>query len=155
MHDATPAPRSQDPIAAGMITRPILVGCDGSAASRHALAYAAGMARRMAQPLVLVHVRPTPACYSMDYGFTPPAEDPAELLDWLRTELADTVDTTGLTVHLVQRCGNAARQLAELAGDTRADAIVLGAPQRWMHRLVGSVPTWLGRHARCPVVIVP
>jgi nucleotide-binding universal stress UspA family protein len=155
MPDATSAPRSHEPIAAGMISRPIVVGYDGSAASRHALAYAAGMARRMAQPLVLVHVRPTLACYAIDYGFTPPAEDPAELLDWLRTEVADTIDTTGLTVHLVQRCGDAARQLAELAGDIRADAIVLGAPEHWMHRIVGSVPAWLGRHARCPVVVVP
>ncbi|HZD15923.1 MAG TPA: universal stress protein [Pseudonocardiaceae bacterium] len=155
MPDATPTPRSQEPATAGVVTRPILVGYDGSAPSRHALAYAAGMARRVAQPLVLVHVRPTPACYSIDYGFSPPAEDPAELLDWLRAELAATIDTSGLTVQLVQRCGDAARQLAELADDTQADAIVLGAPARWVHRIAGSVPVWLTRHARCPVVIVP
>jgi len=80
MSDVTPAPRSHEPTISGVVTRPILVGYDGSAPSRHALAYAA---------------------------------------------------------------------------DTRADAIVLGAPARWVHRIAGSVPVWLTRHARCPVVIVP
>jgi nucleotide-binding universal stress UspA family protein len=42
-----------------------------------------------------------------------------------------------------------------LAGETYADAIVLGAPQHWVHRIMGSVPVWLARHARCPVIVVP
>src|SRR5260370_19090721 len=38
------------------VTHPILAGYDGSASSRHALAYAAGMARRHDGYLIVVHV---------------------------------------------------------------------------------------------------
>lgn len=155
MHESIPAARSCEPVALDGITRPILVGYDGSAPSRHALAYAAGMARRMDRPLVLAHVRPTPTCYAFDYGWPLPAEDPADLLDWMRTELVTTIDPEGLAVQCVERTGDAARQLAALAGETRADAIVLGAPRYWLHRITGSVPVWLARHACCPVVMVP
>ncbi len=154
MHDATD-PRSPHSIILEAITAPILVGYDGSTPSRHALAYAAGMARRMARPLMLAHVRPTPTRYAIADEWIPTAEDPAELLDWMRTELAETIDPNGMTVHLVQLSGDAARQLAELAGETHADAIVLGAPEHWVHRIIGSVPVWLARHACCPVIVVP
>jgi nucleotide-binding universal stress UspA family protein len=155
MHEPIPAARSSDPVATEGTTRPILVGYDGSAPSRHALAYAAGMARRMDRVLLLAHVRPTPACYALDYGWPLPAEDPAELLAWLRAELVETIDPAGLAVQFVHRMGDAARQLAALAGETQADAIVLGAPRHWLHRMTGSVPAWLARHACCPVITVP
>ena len=154
MHDATD-PRSPHSIIPEAITAPILVGYNGSTPSQHALAYAAGMARRMARPLMLAHVRPTPTRYAIADQWIPPSDDPAELLDWMRTALTDTIDPHGLTVQLVHRSGDAARQLAELAGETHADAIVLGAPEQWVHRIIGSVPVWLARHARCPVIVVP
>lgn len=154
MHDATD-PRSPHSIILEAITPPILVGYDGSTPSRHALAYAVGMARRTARPLMLAHVRPTPTRYAIADEWIPPFDDPAELLDWMRTELAEIIDPNGLTVHLVQLSGDAARQLAQLAGETHADAIVLGAPEHWVHRIIGSVPVWLARHARCPVIVVP
>jgi nucleotide-binding universal stress UspA family protein len=155
MHEPIPAARSSDPVAAEWITRPILVGYDGSAPSQHALAYAAGMARRMNRALLLAHVRPTPVCYALDYGLLLPAEEPADLLDWLRAELAETIDPAGLAVQFVHRMGDAARQLAALASETQADAIVLGAPRHWLHRITGSVPVWLARRACCPVIVVP
>jgi nucleotide-binding universal stress UspA family protein len=154
MHDATD-PRSPQLIIPEVIAPPILVGYDGSTPSRHALAYAAGMARRMAQPLMLAYVQPTPGRYAIAHQWIPPSEGPAALLDWMRTELAETIDPYGLTVQLVQRNGDAARQLAELASETYADAIVLGASEHWVHRIIGSVPVWLARHARCPVIVVP
>lgn len=113
------------------------------------------MTRRMTQPLMLAHVRPTPTRFAIADEWIPASEEPAELLDWMRTALAETIDPHGLIVQLVQRSGDAARQLAELAGDTQADAIVLGAPEQWVHRIIGSVPVWLARHSRCPVIVVP
>ena len=154
MHDATD-PRPPHSIIPEAITAPILVGYNGSTSSRHALAYAAGMARRMARPLMLAHVQPTPGRYAIAGQWIPPSEDPAELLDWMHTALTETIDPHGLTVQLVQRNGDAARQLAELASEIHADAIVLGAPEHWVHRIIGSVPVWLARHARCPVIVVP
>jgi nucleotide-binding universal stress UspA family protein len=32
---------------------------------------------------------------------------------------------------------------------------VVGAPAHFWHRIVGSVPGWLARHASCPVIVVP
>ena len=63
MHEPIPVARSYDSVAPERTVRPIIVGYDGSAPSRHALAYAAGMARRMDRVLMLAHIRPTPACY--------------------------------------------------------------------------------------------
>ena len=37
---------------------PVVIGYDGSPSSRNALAYAAGMARRLARPLLVVYVVP-------------------------------------------------------------------------------------------------
>ena len=84
MHDATD-PRSPHSIIPEAITTPILVGYNGSTPSRHALAYAAGMAR----PLMLAHVRPTPTRYAIADQWIPPSDDPAELLDWMRTALTE------------------------------------------------------------------
>jgi len=46
----------------GELDHPVLAGYDGSRSSRHALAYAAGMARRLGRPLVLVYVCPGVYC---------------------------------------------------------------------------------------------
>jgi nucleotide-binding universal stress UspA family protein len=92
VHDATFAPRSHDPSTPGTISRPILVGYDGSAPSQHALAHAAGMAHRMAQPLMLAHIRPTPACYALESAWPLPVEDPAKLLDWCAPSSTGWVD---------------------------------------------------------------
>ena len=124
---------------------PVLTGYDGSNASRHALAYAAGMARRLDRWLVVVHVwQPNGA------AFVPLTDR----MRWLRTELADA-DLTGLDIEMIVRPGDPARQLRRITMERTADAIVIGASERFLHRFTGSVPAWLARHARCPAVIVP
>ena len=124
---------------------PVLAGYDGSNASRRALAYAAGMARRLDGWLVVVHV-----WRGDGFAFVPLTER----LRWLRAELADT-DLTGLDIEMIVRHGAPARELRRVTGERDADAIVIGAPGRLWHRLAGSVPAWLARHAECPAVIVP
>ena len=53
---------SEEPLgdrrAAGYLDHPVVAGYDGSPSSRNALAYAAGVSRRLARPLVVVHVTP-------------------------------------------------------------------------------------------------
>src|SRR5919205_2561290 len=105
MYEPIPVARSYDSVTPEGVTRPIIVGYDGSVPSRHALAYAAGMARRMDRVLVLAHIRPTPACYALDYGWSLPAEDPAELLDWLRAELVNPSILRGWTSRLSNAWG--------------------------------------------------
>ena len=51
--------------------------------------------------------------------------------------------------------GNAARELSMAADELSADALVIGAPKQRWHHVAGSVPGWLARHARCPVIVVP
>jgi nucleotide-binding universal stress UspA family protein len=133
-----------------------VVGYDGSATSRNALAYAAGFARRLAQPLLVVYVVPFGVyCEPMTGQVVYPARDRAELEPWLMAELDEVCDWEGLDVSVMTRRGNAARELAAAADSINADALVVGAPGLWLHRVTGSIPSWLARHARCPVIVVP
>jgi hypothetical protein len=50
-----PSP-SDGPGPAMELDHPVVVGYDGSGSSRHALAYAAGMARRLGRPLLLAYI---------------------------------------------------------------------------------------------------
>ena len=144
---------------AEQFTHPVLAGYDGSASSRHALAYAAGMARRLDGHLIVMHVIQTQISALGGYGLTPAAAGAGlareNKPDWLCRELMEAADVAGLRVELLERDGDPARELASTAMERNADAIVIGAPERLMHRFTGSVPAWLARHAHCPVVIVP
>src|SRR5580692_5764687 len=99
----------QRPIA---LAHPVIAGYNGSPSARNALAYAAGMARRLDRPLLIVYVT-SPGVY----------------------------------------CEPMTGQVVGLLRD--ADALVIGGPAHFWHRLMGSVPSWLARHARCPVIVVP
>ncbi|HUK69629.1 MAG TPA: universal stress protein [Streptosporangiaceae bacterium] len=140
------------------VTHPILAGYDGSASSRHALAYAAGMARRLDGHLIVVHVQTQTAALG-GYAAVPFAAGGSlaeeDQLKWLYLELEEAADVTGLRVEVLARGGDPARELVSTALEKNADAIVIGAPEQLMHRFAGSVPAWLVRHACCPVVIVP
>ncbi|WP_405745307.1 universal stress protein [Streptomyces canus] len=147
----------QAPRAPATPAHPVVAGYDGSTASRRALAWATGLARRTGRPLLVAYITPVPLSY--DPGIVAPeAEREADVLAWLRAELADTLPAAtpaGLNVHVASCIGDAARELARLADEHQADALVLGAPEQRLHHLIGSVPAWMARHAHCPVVIVP
>ena len=135
---------------------PVVVGYDGSAASRNALAYAAGMARRLARPLLVVYVVPFGVyCEPMTGQVICALRDRSELDKWLLSELDEVCDREGLEVSVMARRGNAAKELAAAADSSSADALVVGAPGRRLHHVAGSIPSWLARHARCPVIVVP
>jgi nucleotide-binding universal stress UspA family protein len=74
---------------------------------------------------------------------------------WLISELNQVCDAEGLEVSVIARRGNAAKELAAAADVCSADALVVGAPGHKLHHVVGSIPSWLARHARCPVIVVP
>jgi nucleotide-binding universal stress UspA family protein len=137
------------------ISHPVVAGYDGSRSSRNALAYAAGMARRLGRSLLLVYVVPGICCEPLTGQVIGATRDDAEMTRWLLAELDEVFDRDDLTVSVHIRRGNPARELAAAADDASADALVVGAPGHLWHHVAGSVPGWLARHARCPVIVVP
>lgn len=135
---------------------PVVVGYDGSAPSRNALAYAAGMARRLGRTLLVAYITsPALFCEPLTGQVIAPARDAKETHRWLLAELDEVCDRSGLDVCIVTRQGSPARELAAAADEFHADALVIGAPGHVWHQLAGSVPGWLARHAHCPVIVVP
>jgi nucleotide-binding universal stress UspA family protein len=138
------------------VVHPVVVGYDGSKSARNALAYAAGLARRMTRPLLIVYVtNPGVYCEPLTGQIVGLARDNESLERWLLTELDQVADPDELEVHVRTRRGHAARELAAVATEFSADALVIGAPRQFWHHLGGSVPGWLARHASCPVIVVP
>ena len=138
------------------LEHPVIAGYDGSSASRNALAYAAGMARRLSRSLLIVHVSSAGIyCEPLTGQVIGLPEGADDLEKWLLSELDQVADRTGIDVHVRARRGNPARELAAAAAEQGADALVIGAPAHIWHHVAGSVPGWLARHARCPVVVVP
>jgi nucleotide-binding universal stress UspA family protein len=144
-----PQPRSS------ALAHPVIVGYHGSASARNALAYGAGMARRLDRPLLLVYVTsPGVYCEPLTGQVVGMLRDADALERWLLTEFDQSTDAAGLEVHVRTRRGNPARELAAMATEFSADALVIGAPHHFWN-LFGSVPAWLSRHAKCPVIVVP
>lgn len=134
----------------------MIVGYDGSPSSRNALAYAAGVARRLGRPLLVIHVSSAGMyCEPLSGQVIGLPQHTSNLEKWLRAELNQAADPVGLDVHVLTRQGSPARELAAAAAEQDADALVIGAPSRAWRHLSGSVPGWLTRHARCPVIVVP
>ncbi len=135
---------------------PVVAGFDGSPASRNALAYAAGLARRLERPLLVVHVTARGIyCEPLTGQVIRTVHDREQISRWLLAELDEVCDAKGLQVHATTRCGTPARELAATAAQYSADALVIGASSQAWHQLVGSVPGWLARHVRCPLIVVP
>ena len=135
---------------------PVLVGYDGSEPSRHALAYAAGLARRLGRSLLVAYVTsPGVFCEPLTGQVIAALRDSTETQRWLLAELDEVCDRAGLDVRIVTRQGRPARELAAAAAEFSADALVIGAPSGLWHHVAGSVPGWLARHAHCPVIVVP
>ncbi len=138
------------------LAHPVIAGYNGSASARNALAYAAGMARRLGRPLLMVYVTsPGVYCEPLTGQVVGLLRDTDTLERWLLTELDQSADASGLEVHVRTRRGNPARELSLIAAEFCADALVIGAPRHFWHHLTGSVPGWLARNARCPVIVVP
>ena len=143
------------PVPAGP-GHPVVIGYDGSPSSRNALAYAAGLARRLGRPLLVVYVVPFGVyCEPMTGQVICTARERQDFEPWLLAELDQVCDAEGLDVSVMARRGNAAKELAAAADSSSADALVVGASAHKLRHVAGSIPGWLARHARCPVIVVP
>jgi nucleotide-binding universal stress UspA family protein len=154
----TPESVPLDALAASALRleHPVIAGYDGSASSRNALAYAAGVSRRLGRPLLVVYVCSSGVyCEPLTGQVVGMARDAEALERWLLSELDQITGHVELEVHVRTRRGSPARELAAAAEEFSADALVIGAPRHFWHRIAGSVSGWLARHAKCPVIVVP
>ena len=150
------APRAGLPVPSSGLEHPVIVGYDGSASSRNALAYAVGVSKRLGRPLLVVYVCSWGVYCDPLAGQVVVVPRDAEALErWLLAELDQVAGHAEVDVHVRTRRGSPARELAAAAGEFSADALVIGVPKRIWHRVAGSVPSWLARHARCSVIVVP
>src|ERR1700729_112612 len=89
------------------LEHPVVVGYDGTESSRHALAYAAGMARRLNRPLLIVHVCPAGVyCEPLTGQMVGAGRDRSDLERWLIAEFDQIADRTGLAVWVLARRGS-------------------------------------------------
>ena len=151
-----PASLAEPPISALRLEHPVIAGYDGSASSRNALAYAAGVSQRLGRPLLVVYVCSSGVyCEPLTGQVVGVPRDAEALERWLLAELDQVTGHAEVEVHVRTRRGSPARELAAAAEEFSADALVIGAPKHIWHRVAGSVSGWLARHARCPVIVVP
>lgn len=143
--------------------RGILVGVDGSAASKAAVAWAARDAAMRNLSLTLVHVV-VPVVPAL--SVSPEIVFPSDVFRWqedqavrVLEEARDTVaasspDVSPSMVNSVVLHGGAVATLVDLSKD--ADLIVVGARGMgaFSRALLGSVSTGLVHHAHCPVVVI-
>ena len=151
-----PAPHPELQSSSLRLEHPVIAGYDGSASSRNALAYAAGVSRRLGRPLLVVYVCSSGVyCEPLTGQVVGVPRDAEALEKWLLAELDQVTGHAEVDVHVRTRRGSPARELAAAAEEFSADALVIGAPKHIWHRVCGSVSGWLARHARCPVIVVP
>lgn len=137
----------------------IVVGIDASEASPHALAYAAGAARRMHATLVVAYIRSLATSAYLTslapMGADVTIELATEQITAARDLATEVLHDLPLSWSFTVRCGDPAVELARLADDNNADSLVVGRSSSRLHRLTGSTAARLLRRTRCPVTVVP
>lgn len=134
----------------------IVVGLDGSRTSWRAAAYAAGLARRQGSRLTIVYVAsPNPLAAMTPNGYALMAETLDEVGADLRREVEEMASHRDIHAEFVVVTGDAYSELCRVAGEVRADAVIVGASEHAGHRLIGSLAGRLVKSARWPVTVVP
>lgn len=139
---------------------PIIVGVDGSAASKVAVDWAARDAALRGEALKLVHVLVPPAVMAFPEMPMPPGylqwqeEEGGKLLDSARKTVEEAVSGAHVEVSTELITGAAVPALADLS--TSAQMVVVGCRGRGAlaRGLLGSISTGLAHHAHCPVAII-
>jgi nucleotide-binding universal stress UspA family protein len=137
----------------------ILVGVDGSGTSARAGWYAAGLARRQHARMTAVYVAPRKSLstwgpHDADWD-TAQREAVDQVAEDMRRRVAEFSKYLGIEITFVAVRGDPFTELCRIAGEIRADAVVVGASAHAGHRLVGSLAVRLVKAARWPVTVVP
>ena len=133
----------------------IVVGVDGSLASKSALRWAAWHAEQLGGALVTLMAWDVPLIYNWE---VPESDDisrrTAAGLDEIIAEVLDPDSDLAVSKNVAN--GHPARALLDLAEETGADLIAVGNRGHggFTEALLGSVSQHVVQHARCPVVVV-
>lgn len=139
----------------------IVVGADGSPASKVAVDWAARDAALRRVPLTLVHV--VPASEMRMWVDVPlPEEYWQQSSERSHDILAEaravaeraTADGRPLTIIEKSESGNTTATLIELTKDAELAVVGSRGLGKWGRRLLGSVSTGLVHHAHCPVAVI-
>ncbi|MEU8518062.1 universal stress protein [Streptomyces sp. NBC_01216] len=137
-------------------TRRVVVGVDGSPASREALRWALRHARLTGATVTAVGIYDVPGATAWSAPAVDAAFDEEQAREALTEELGSVLapgdDVPPVEHHLVR--GNPAKVLIEAAAG--AELLVVGSRGRggFASLLLGSVSQQCAMHAPCPVVIV-
>ena len=136
----------------------ILVGIDGSSASRRALEFAIELARVGNARLTLITVAPPPSSYVTLAGVSPETMQ-REIDKWAQRMLAEAAATVPdeVIAHRVERRGHAGPEIIKELRRGGYDLVVLGSRGRGraQENLFGSVNAYVHFHASTPLLSVP
>ena len=137
----------------------ILVGIDDSVTGLRAASYTAGLARRQGARVVAVYVAPLGSLMMTSTAGAAVLAAEHEVHDEIAQELAGQADRVarelGISITFVTASGDPYREITRIAGEVRADALVVGASLKAGHRLMGSLAVRLVRAGKWPVTVVP
>lgn len=145
---------------------PVVIGIDESEPSLHALKYAANLADALRTELVAVHVHPegSEGYLSTSSVWTPTMipyleEGKDELDKTVKREVRELLASTTLQWRFIQRVGDRAGELQDVASELGASMLVVGSRGRglseMLHRLLsGSVSHGALHYGSTPVLIV-
>jgi nucleotide-binding universal stress UspA family protein len=134
---------------------PVVVGLDGSEASRRALEWAIAYARCRQLALIALHAWFPPYNPMALWGPADRDKQAKAAERFLDKELA-AIDQSGLVAPIDRRVREARPSAALLEAGCVASMVVVGARSHDLsHALLGSVSDQVSHYATCPVVVVP
>lgn len=136
----------------------VLVGVDGSAASLHALDWAAAQAKTHGWGIRLIcsYSLPSFTAASLDGGYA--ALDDTAIQEGAKAVLAEAtqrIAPLGIPVTAKVLTGDAAGVLVDLSHQVRLAVVGTRGRGGFADRLLGTVSSALPAHAYCPTVVVP
>ena len=163
-HLPHPGPLAPGPGESPAERAAVVVGLDGSETSWDAFTWACGESRRMGGQTIAVfvsHLAVTGSAAMIsaatgiavcdhEEGEPPAAHEARQLEAEIRRRTADS----GTAVAFVHAYGDPARELLRVAGEVRADLIVVGRSTRARHHLAGSLCRHLMTKRCAPIVVV-